>query len=405
MASRVALRVAIVGAGWAGLACAIAAAEAGTQVDVYERCTRPADAPLPIDVTPDMLRCLDRLGVAEVCVRGGFPYRSVTVTDGAGRLRDEIPCVRLAGSRLPVAVGLHGAVLGDALTAEALRRGVRIHRAAEVEAISYDDDDRAELRVCGHGIVGADLTLLATGGDAPCRGAPFGLREGAVDDDAPAALATDTATAAVTAAVTPASRQVTWWCGVVQRPPGLDQPQFVLAGLRSKLWLAPLSGVAAGVSLIGDDLQALTAPTLSAAQVRTWLQRHGCHADLVSLMSDDSVLMRPVRVCAGVRPLPWHRGNLLCVGAAAHGLPPHFSQPAAQAFEDAVVLGELLEACPATPAELPALLRAFEHRRQPRVEAVFDVSARAMQWDRDPHSGAGLNALAASMAAVLAAPA
>ena len=64
---------------------------------------------------------------------------------------------------------------------------------------------------------------------------------------------------------------------------------------------------------------------------------------------------------------PWYRGRIVLIGDAAHAGPPTLAQGAAMAFEDAVVLGEVLRAA---PGDIPGALAAFESRRRPRCEQV-----------------------------------
>jgi FAD-dependent urate hydroxylase len=72
----------------------------------------------------------------------------------------------------------------------------------------------------------------------------------------------------------------------------------------------------------------------------------------------------------------WSRGPVLLVGDAAHATAPTLAQGAAMAFEDAVVLGEVLRAM---PGDIPAALRAYEARRRPRCEQVRE---RTRERDR-----------------------
>jgi FAD-dependent urate hydroxylase len=72
----------------------------------------------------------------------------------------------------------------------------------------------------------------------------------------------------------------------------------------------------------------------------------------------------------------WIAGPVLLVGDAAHATAPTLAQGAAMAFEDAVVLGEVLHA---TPEDIPAALAAYERRRRPRCGQVVD---RTREWDR-----------------------
>jgi 2-polyprenyl-6-methoxyphenol hydroxylase-like FAD-dependent oxidoreductase len=70
----------------------------------------------------------------------------------------------------------------------------------------------------------------------------------------------------------------------------------------------------------------------------------------------------------------WGRGRVTLLGDAAHPMKPNIGQGAAQALEDAVVLGSCLAAARGDPAEA---LRAYEHRRVRRANAVVRASRRA----------------------------
>lgn len=69
----------------------------------------------------------------------------------------------------------------------------------------------------------------------------------------------------------------------------------------------------------------------------------------------------------------WSKGPVLLVGDAAHATAPTLAQGAAMAFEDAVVLGEVLKAA---RQDVPAALRAYEQRRRGRCD-------RIREWTRE----------------------
>jgi FAD-dependent urate hydroxylase len=64
----------------------------------------------------------------------------------------------------------------------------------------------------------------------------------------------------------------------------------------------------------------------------------------------------------------WSRGPVLLVGDAAHATSPSLAQGAAMAFEDAVVLAEVLRDL----ADVPAALVEYERRRRPRTTSVHN---------------------------------
>jgi FAD-dependent urate hydroxylase len=72
----------------------------------------------------------------------------------------------------------------------------------------------------------------------------------------------------------------------------------------------------------------------------------------------------------------WSTGPVLLVGDAAHATAPTLAQGAAMAFEDGVVLGEVLRA---TPGDIRAALAAYERRRRPRCRHVAE---RTRERDR-----------------------
>jgi 2-polyprenyl-6-methoxyphenol hydroxylase-like FAD-dependent oxidoreductase len=69
----------------------------------------------------------------------------------------------------------------------------------------------------------------------------------------------------------------------------------------------------------------------------------------------------------------WGRGRLTLLGDAAHPMKPNIGQGAAQALEDAVVLGS----CVAGSDDPEQALRAYERRRRKRANAVVRASRRA----------------------------
>ncbi|MEU4214749.1 FAD-dependent monooxygenase [Actinoplanes sp. NPDC026623] len=83
----------------------------------------------------------------------------------------------------------------------------------------------------------------------------------------------------------------------------------------------------------------------------------------------------------------WSKGAVLLVGDAAHATAPTLAQGAAMAFEDAVVLGEVLKA---GADDVPAALRAYEKRRLTRCDQVRgwtherDLTRDVAPAQRDP---------------------
>jgi 2-polyprenyl-6-methoxyphenol hydroxylase-like FAD-dependent oxidoreductase len=78
-------------------------------------------------------------------------------------------------------------------------------------------------------------------------------------------------------------------------------------------------------------------------------------------------------------PPPWHRGQVVVIGDAAHTTTPHLATGAGIAIEDAVVLAELL-ATDRAPAEV---LDAFVARRFDRCRLVVETAVRLGEMEKD----------------------
>lgn len=362
-------RVAVVGAGLAGLACALAAARAGASVDVYEAAGRLPAAAAHVDVVPNMVRELARWDVVDDCVRLGFPYRRRLVLGQDGRQLLAIEAIRLAGDRLPAALGITQQALHDVLRKAAAAAGARFHWGAAVRLIE-DDDRAAALHFDDAAPVRAELVVLACGARASLRQAVYGP--------------------------VPAFEQfgTAWRYLLAARPARLDEALLASGRQGRKAQVVPVSAAHAGVQLClpGDapDADLLAALESFGDPVRALVPLPG---------SEAGTAIRPVQV--GMLPDAWHRGPVLAVGDCAHALAPHFGQAAAMAAEDATVLGELL-AAGLSPAPL---VDAFAARRVPRARQVLQITLQAARWDAAPQPDMDLLALAQQLTRIVSQPA
>jgi len=366
MKAGAALHVCVVGAGLAGLACALAAAMDGVRVDVFDEQPGLVRHPAHVDVVPNLLRDLVSLGVADDCVRAGFPYRGIVMTDASGRTGLELPTPRLAPLGYPEALGLAHGEFAGIMTRAAQNRGVRLHWRTQVESLR-PHGGATVLRLGDGREMSPDLVLLATGARSPLRSSAM-----------------------------PGCRPVTaigydWTCALLPRPRGLDRAMLVVDQGGQRAFVAPVSAATIGIALThasgcsplqaGASMPAVVEPLLARLDART------------------PQVVRPM-LCS-LLPRPWHNGNVLCVGECAHALPPHFGQSAAQAFEDAVVLKDLLSQGLA-PA---ALAQRFTERRFDRASQVFELVSQAARSQLSPNAGTDLRDLAHRLSELVAAPA
>lgn len=367
-------RVCVIGAGLAGLACALAAARSGLSVQMFEATDRPQAVKAHVEVVPNMLRDLVALGVGDDCVRAGFPYLGTDVVDRQGRLLCQLPTERLAGPRYPAALGILHDELHSVLRRAALARGVTLTHGARVEAIRMQGT-RARMALASGDPVDADLVVLATGARSELRTALF-----------PQAQAT-------------ADIGQAWWYTLVPRPLDLDRPLIAGGKGGQRVVLVPVRGDTAGLTLIEPMPAPL--PSSPAAHLRDALVSF---APRVRALASQFAVATPIALRpagSGLLAPPWHQGAVLAVGDCAHALPPHFGQALAQAIEDACVLGELL----ADKPDRTRLFEAFQQRRTERVRRVHELTATAASWDLQPDSGADLSVLTNRLASAVAQPA
>lgn len=371
---RPALRIGIVGAGLAGLACALAAAQSGSSVTLYEARPSPAALPVHVDVVPNLLRELASLGVADDCVRAGFPYQGVALADLQGRTTLSIPTARLAGPRLPSSLGIRHDDLLNILAGAAQRHGVAIRWGERVERVDTQPE-RCLLHLARGQAAAHDLAVMAAGFSSPLLPAPLAQ------------------------AMQIEELAQHWWHVLLPRPPALDRATMVIGHGAPKVLLMPVDASQAGLAALlpaaaatanprGPDGEALKAALHSHEGP---VRRMAAH-----LSADTPVVLRPVR--SGIAPAPWYQGAVLAVGGAVHTLPPHFGQAAAQSFEDAVVLGELLR----TATGPRDLFTRFMQRRHERARNVAAVVQQAARWDLRPDASTDLLSLLAALEPIVA---
>jgi 2-polyprenyl-6-methoxyphenol hydroxylase-like FAD-dependent oxidoreductase len=93
-------RVVVVGAGIAGLSCAIALTRAGADVEVVERVDELREVGGAVSLWPNALAALGRLGVEEAIRAVGWPEPTVTIRSSSGR-----DLVRLSADLVQAALG------------------------------------------------------------------------------------------------------------------------------------------------------------------------------------------------------------------------------------------------------------------------------------------------------------
>lgn len=369
-------RVLIVGGGIGGLCAAISMRRAGLDVDLVEINKTFKVYQVGIIVQGNFIRAMAALGVADEAVAVGYPQSGLTFRDLSGRVLGDIPGIRLAGDRYPSDLGMARPALHKVLTAAAaglgahLRLGVtfeRIEQLSDSVDVTFSDGTRGAY----------DLVVGADGLHSKIRSALFG-----------------------DAQVPKFTGQGVWRYNV-PRPPEITR-MFMCSGLEGgKCGFVPLTDKTGYVLLVQSEPGNPRHPQEKLAEIfRGRLAScSGIVAELRDQITDSSqVVYRPLQTI--FVPAPWYKGRVILIGDAAHATTPHLGQGAAQAIEDAVVLGQLM----GSETSLDAVFTKFMQRRYERCRFICESSQQIGEWEQRPVPGADAMTLTRKMLEVVAQP-
>jgi len=335
------MRIAVAGAGIAGLATAIALARQGFAVDLYERSAVPEEVGAGIQLSPNAMAVLERLGLAGDLAACTSEPRGIAIRDAlSGAQLAEIPLGETARRRYGAPYRLvHRADLQAALlTAIGREPSIALRRGEEVDGVA-ETDRKVRFRAGGRQSQ-ADLLIAADGIHSHTRTRYFGYRG-------------------------PAPLGRTAWRAML---PSVDVPETVSLD-ETGLWLGP------GAHLVHYPVRrgaALNLVVIGEGPARTRPPR-GPFGRKAQQLLDAVPAWTPWPLSAVDTSRPWARGRVLLVGDAAHAMAPSAAQGGAQAIEDAWFLAQALAHDPAAPVD--ALAR-YERARRPRVERIVTEAAR-----------------------------
>jgi salicylate hydroxylase len=352
------LSIAIIGAGIGGLAAAIALRQAGHDVRVFERTARFNRVGADINLTPNAVHALDKLGVGDILRRtAARPTHRISRDGITGEETSRLPMSTAAEEKYGAPqLTIHRAdllqALQDQLPAESIQLGsavVSIDLAEDGASVVFETGDREtfDLVIGADGIHSAVRTAL-WGADTPeftglvsYRGViPREKVEGAADIDA----------------------FTKWWGAskdkqIVVFPLTLGREIFVFATTPQEGWTEE------GWTIPGD-IDALRAMYADF------------HPDArLFLDACETVTASALHVRAPMAQ--WAKGRATLLGDAAHPMVPFMAQGACMAIEDAVVLGRALT--DVDSRGLAAALASYEGERKPRTARIQE-SSLANEW-------------------------
>ncbi|KAE8374605.1 hypothetical protein BDV26DRAFT_300106 [Aspergillus bertholletiae] len=354
------LQVVIVGqkltdTGIGGMAAALTLGSRGHHVIILESAPELLEVGAGIQVSPNMLRILDRWGVSPSIHSKDVALEHIHVRRWQdGSLLGTMPVNKTYGQQ----VVIHRADLHNALIEQALALpNVKLRLNSTATDVQFHP---ASVTLADGFVVRGDVVIAADGIKSTIRG--FLL-----DKDSPSkAIPTGDAAYRI---MLPRS--------AMEKDPELrelvDEPQ-------ATRWLGPDRHIIAypvrkhelfNVVLLHPDGHGVEESwtTKGSKQemvdnYRGWDRRV---RKLIDLVADDEVL--EWKLCLHSPLKTWIRGGVALIGDACHPMLPYVAQGAAQAVEDAAALGILLSTI-SCKHEIPIALQAYEKSRKQRAETV-----------------------------------
>jgi 2-polyprenyl-6-methoxyphenol hydroxylase-like FAD-dependent oxidoreductase len=347
------MTIAIAGGGIAGLAAAIALAGAGRSVVVFEQSDGFAEIGAGVQIGPNGVRALQRLGAWQALQATAVEPRRLVIADAlSGRTLNEIALGRHFGERYgaPYCLAHRGDVLAALLAAARRHSGIELKAGTTVTAVGASRHltvvDLGTGGACeAEALIGADGLHSAVRahllGPAPPNYAGQVLYRALVPIEAvPPGVLCD----GVALWLYPGAH-------VVHYPvSGARRMNIVVAGDSPGVgngWGSP-AAAADVLACLPEAVLPLVELLQAAQQWRQWT--------------------------AADRPAAsrWGEGAVTLIGDAAHPMLPYVAQGAVMALEDSLVLGH----CVAAGPTLAESFRAYEGQRRPRVARLAGLARR-----------------------------
>ena len=372
------LKICIVGAGMGGLTCALSLAKHGFEnVEVYESASNLGFVGAGIQLAPNMARVLDRLGVWKDIEKEAVVLRSTSIRQGAtdaelanvkldyiketyGYAHSVGHRSNLAGSiyegckREPHIKFIFSTTIADVDTASskpsftALKRGETETYHVSCDVLLAADGVKSISRVAMLDALGVSAHVQDTG-QAAYR--IMLTREQMASD--PELLD-----------LIEAERVIRW----------IGAKRHIIAYPVQSHEIYNLSTTQPDVNFAAAPSATYTTKGSKPAMLQVFGDFCPLVQKMLKLVPEGEVCEWKLRIH---EPLPtWVHNSTALVGDACHPTLPHLAQGAAQAIEDAAVLGQAFSLLPDTsPASINKALRVYEEVRKTRAETLVELAA------------------------------
>lgn len=371
------IRVAVVGAGTAGAAAAIALARAGHAVTVLERVAEPGPVGAGITLQPTGQAALRQLGLLEQLAATGAVVERLTCRLASGKPMLELPYADV-DARL-VGLGVHRGQLFRVLF-EALKRcGAQVRCGVAIKRSALEADGRVLFSEAGERLGPFELVVAADGSACELHACAPKVKSSVYPWGALWLVAEDRIGFAAERRIHQIVDGAHTMLGFL--PTGVSphaSPGGAGAPIVSLFW-----------SIRADRVAAWRAAGLAAWRDRVLALEPRAEALLDQVKDLDQVLFARYR---DVAMWPWHGERIVFLGDAAHATSPQLGQGANLALVDALALAEALAAV-SEPSQLPAALAAYSRARRRQLAyyqlatraltPLFQSDSRALAWLRD----------------------
>ncbi len=384
------LKICILGAGMGGLTCALALARAGFKdITVFEMASSLGFVGAGIQMAPNMARVLDRLGVWDEIAKEGVVLNETSIRQGAtdGELghvdlkyiRETYGYPHMVGHRSTLAGELFNGCKKESDNIRFKFRttceNIKLEGKPSFTAVPRTEGEPYEVQ--------CDILLGADGVKSNTRVAmlkDLGV-EAEVQDTHQAAYRIMLTREQMSSdpellALLDADKVIRW----------IGERRHIIAYPVSRKQIYNISTTQPDVNFA----DAPSATYTTKGSKKQMLEVYGDYCPMIhrmlNLVPEGEVCEWKLRVHA---PLPtWVLGSTALVGDACHPTLPHMAQGAAQAIEDAAVLGVVLAHLPsaAGPADINKALKQYEKVRKERAETLVELAAAS---GRSMHLGDG----------------
>ena len=334
--------VLIVGAGMCGMSLGVALRRAGINCEIVEIRPKLTEPGTGISLQGPALRALQTVGVLDHCISRGFGYSYFKACDAMGNVTGTVDLPRLLGPNYPATIGILRQSVHEVLADELSGLGVPIRLSTTVDTLTQDDQG-VTVQFTNGKTARYDLVVGADGMNSLIRDIAFGPEH------------------------RPHYTGQMVWRATVSRPRDVECRHSYF-GPTNKSGFNPISD---GQMYIYAVQNVPERPHWNDAELPTILR------DLLAefggvlgrareeIRRPEQITCRPV--FSMILQPPWHCGQIIVIGDAAHTTTPHLASGASIAIEELDTFGAAVA------------VRAFSQCGLGRLHAP---ALRALPYDR-----------------------